>query len=89
MIQRALTMAAAMVILGSSNAFACPVCFGAEETTLVNGTKVGVMVLLVITLAVQGAFVGFFIYLRRRAKLVADIELETEWSELQRTPRTS
>jgi heme/copper-type cytochrome/quinol oxidase subunit 2 len=65
------------------------VCFGAEETTLVNGTKVGVMVLLAITLAVQGAFVGFFIYLRRRAKLIADVELETEWSELQRTPRTS
>jgi hypothetical protein len=77
------------MIGGGTSVLACPVCFGAEETTLVNGTKVGVMVLLAITLAVQGAFVGFFIYLRRRAKLIADVELETEWSELQRTPRTS
>jgi hypothetical protein len=40
-------------------------------------------VLLAITLAVQGAFVGFFLYLRQRAKRIADIDLETEWSELQ------
>jgi len=46
-------------------------------------------VLLGFTLAVQGAFVGFFFYLRKRAKRFADIELDNEWSELQRTPRTS
>ena len=68
---------------------ACTVCFGAEETTLVAGSKLGVLVLLAITLAVQGGFVGFFLYLRRRAKRIADIELDTEWSELQRSPRTS
>jgi hypothetical protein len=32
---------------------------------------------------VQGAFVGFFLYLRKRAKQIADIDLDTEWSELQ------
>ncbi|HST08530.1 MAG TPA: hypothetical protein VLJ83_10175 [Gemmatimonadaceae bacterium] len=64
---------------------ACSVCFGAEETTLVAGTRLGVLVMLVITLAVQGGFVGFFLYLRRRAKRNADIELDTEWSELQRS----
>jgi len=87
-IRRALTTAAAVAI-GSSSVLACPVCFGAEETTMVNGTKLGVLVLLGITLAVQGAFLSFFLYLRRRAKRIADIELDTEWSELQRTPRTS
>jgi hypothetical protein len=46
-------------------------------------------VLLGITLVMQGAFVGFFLYLRRRAKRIADIELDTEWSELQKSPRTS
>jgi hypothetical protein len=45
--------------------------------------------MLGITLAVQGGFLGFFLYLRRRAKRLADAELDTEWSELQRTPRTS
>jgi hypothetical protein len=64
---------------------ACTVCFGAEETTLVAGSRLGVLVLLAITLAVQGGFVGFFLYLRRRAKRNADVELDTEWSELQRS----
>jgi hypothetical protein len=83
------TTASTVVIGGSSTVLACPVCFGAEETSMVDGTKLGVLVMLAITLAVQGAFVGFFLYLRRRAKAVADIELDTEWSELQRSPRTS
>ena len=80
---RVLTTAAAMVIGGSSSVFACPVCFGALETPMVDGAKLGILVLLAITLAVQGAFVGFFIYLRNRAKRIADIDLDTEWSQLQ------
>jgi hypothetical protein len=81
---RVLTTAAAIVIGGSSSVFACPMCFGAEETSMIDGTKIGVLVLLGITLAVQGGFIGFFLYLRKRAKRIADIDLETEWSELQR-----
>ena len=76
-------MTAALIIAGSSNVFACPVCFGAEETHLIDGAKLGMLVLLGITLAVQGGFVAFFLYLRRRAKQIADIDLENEWSELQ------
>jgi hypothetical protein len=83
MIQRAFTMAAAMVILGSSSAFACPVCFGAEETSMIDASRLGILVLLLVTFAVQGAFVGFFLYLRKRAKLIAEIDLDNEWSELQ------
>ena len=74
---------------GGTNLLACPVCFGAQETTLVAGTKLGVLVMLGVTLAVQGAFVGFFLYLRRRAKRIADLELDAEWSELQGAPKTS
>ena len=83
MIQRAFTMTAAMVILGSSSAFACPVCFGAEETSMIDASRLGILALLLVTFAVQGAFVGFFLYLRKRAKLIADIDLDNEWSELQ------
>ena len=79
----------AIVVGGSASVLACPMCFGAQETSLVDGTKLGVLVMVVVTLAVQGAFVGFFLYLRRRAKQIADVELDTEWSELQRSPRTS
>ena len=76
-----------VVIGGSSSLFACPVCFAAEETSMVNGTRIGILVLLAVTLVVQGAFVGFFLYLRNRAKEIADIELDSEWSELQRASR--
>jgi len=56
---------------------------------MIDGAKLGILVLLAITIAVQAGFVGFFLYLRKRAKRAADIELDNEWSELQRSPRTS
>jgi hypothetical protein len=78
----------AAVIGGSASVLACPICFGAEETALIDGTKLGIVVLLAITFVVQGGFVGFFIYLRRNAKRNAELELDSEWSELQRASRT-
>jgi len=80
---RILITVVTMLIAFSSNAFACPVCFGAEETAMIDGSRMGVLVMLGVLFAVQGAFVAFFLYLRNRAKRIADIDLETEWSELQ------
>ena len=88
-IVRGLTTAAFVLIGGGSRLLACPACFGAEETSMIDGTKLGVLVMLAITLAVQGAFLGFFLYLRKHAKRIADVELDAEWSELQGAPRTS
>jgi hypothetical protein len=86
----AVTTAALVVIGDSAQVFACPVCFGAEESSMIDGTKLGIMVLLGITVAVQGAFAGFFFYLRKRAKRLADADLDTEWSDIQRgASRTS
>jgi heme/copper-type cytochrome/quinol oxidase subunit 2 len=85
-ITRVLTTAVAIVIGGSSSVFACPVCFGlldAQDSSMIDGTRLGILVLLAVTLGVQGAFVGFFLYLRKRAKRIADIDLDTEWSKLQ------
>jgi hypothetical protein len=87
-ITTAVLTAIAIVTGGSSTVLACPVCFGAEESSIIDGAKLGVIVLLAVTLAVQGSFVGFFLYLRKRAKRIADNELDDEWSELQRTSRT-
>jgi hypothetical protein len=68
---------------------ACAMCFGADETGMIDGAKIGVLVMLAVLFAVQGGFVGFFLYLRKRAKRVADVELDSEWSALQRgTSRT-
>jgi hypothetical protein len=78
-----LATAAAVVIGGSASVAACPLCFGAEETSIIDGTRLGILALLGITLVVQGGFVSFFLYLRKRAKLMADADLDTEWSELQ------
>ena len=86
-INQILALVVAILFGGSAPAFACPVCFAAEETSMINGTRIGILVLLAITLVVQGAFVGFFLYLRKRAKQIADMELDTEWSELQRATR--
>ncbi len=86
---RTFATAAVMLLGGSSTILACPMCFGAEETSLIDGTRLGILVLLAVVLTVQGGFVGFFLYLRRRARQNADVELETEWSELQRASRTS
>jgi hypothetical protein len=68
---------------------ACAMCFAAEETSMINGTRLGVLVMLAILLAVQGGFVAFFLYLRKRAKLNAEVELDAEWAELQRPARTT
>jgi hypothetical protein len=81
--------AVAVMVGGSSTALACPVCFGAEETSMVDGARLGILVLLAITLAVQGGFVAFFLYLRQQAKRNADVEIEMEWLELQKGSRTS
>ena len=87
-IARILTTAICLVTAGSSSVLACPVCFGAEETAMIDGTRLGILVLLAVLLVVQGAFGGFFFYLRKRAKQMADIDLDNEWSELQRGSRT-
>jgi heme/copper-type cytochrome/quinol oxidase subunit 2 len=85
----ALTTAAAVMIGGGATVLACPQCFGAEESSLIDGAKLGVLVMVVITLVVQGGFLGFFLYLRKRAKRIAELDLDTEWSELQGVSRTS
>ena len=65
--------------VGGSSLLACPVCFGAEETSMIDGAKLGVLVMLGITFAVQGGFLAFFLYLRKRAKHIANMDLDTEW----------
>ena len=47
-----------------------------------------VFVLIGVTLVMQGAFAGFFFYLRRRAKQMADADLDSEWSKLQKVSRS-
>ena len=65
---------------------ACAACFAQDvQSPLVDGAKSGVWLLLSVTLGVQGAFAAFFINLWRRAKRAREAEIETEWSDLQRS----
>ena len=67
--------------------FACASCFAAEETGLIDGARLGIAAMLVVTFAVQGAFAAFFVHLRRQARRNAEAELDQEWSELQKVSR--
>lgn len=63
----------ATVLLSSGGpAFACPSCFGQAEGPLVDAARLGIWLLLAVTLVLQGAFAAFFLYLRRRAAKTAD-----------------
>ena len=88
-IRRVVATVVIVALCGTSTLFACPQCFGAEESSMIDGARLGIAVMLGITFAVQGGFLGFFLYLRNRAKRIADVELDSEWSELQRTSRRS
>ena len=89
LVARTCATAAFVLLAGSSSPLlACTFCFGAESSSLSDASKLGVLVLLGITLALQGAFAGFFGYLRKRAKEYAELELDAEWSELQKPSGT-
>ena len=57
-------------------ALACPVCFGNNDSPMTLATNMGIFAMLVVVAGVLGGFASFFIYLMRRAKLVAAKESE-------------
>jgi hypothetical protein len=68
-------LAASVMILAPRAAFACPVCFGANDSPLALGINYGILVMLGIIGALWVAFGSFFMYLRRRARLAETGEL--------------
>lgn len=76
-------------VIATPAARACQACFGAEDSPIIDGAKAGAWMLIGLTFCMEAAFVGFFIYLRRRAKRSSSIELDSEWRELQRNTRWS
>jgi hypothetical protein len=60
------------LILGAPRpALACPVCFGQSDSPMALAMQMGIIAMLVVVAGVLGGFASFFIYLMRRAKLVA------------------
>ena len=52
-------------------ALACPVCFGQNDSPLATAMNMGIFAMLIVVAGVLAAFAYFFIYLSRRARLVA------------------
>jgi hypothetical protein len=65
-------------------AHASPSCYGEAEGPMIDAARLGIALLLGITLLIQGGFVAFFLYLRRQARKAQDQALDAEWSNLQR-----
>ena len=90
---RSLRMAATALLLGAlgtAPALACDVCYGAASSSspLISGARLGVFLLLGITVAVLGGFAKFFFYLRNRARQAETDQIASEWAQFQRSSST-
>ena len=65
------TLIVLFVLAAPRTALACPVCFGQNDSPLAQAMNSGIIFMLVVVAGVLAAFASFFIYLMRRAKLVA------------------
>lgn len=52
-------------------ALACPVCFGQNDSPMANAMNLGILAMLVVVVGMLASFATFFVYLRKRARLVA------------------
>ena len=55
---------------------------------MVTSARLGVFLLLAITMVVLGAFAKFFFYLRNRARQAESETIASEWAHLQRSSST-
>jgi len=90
---RSLRPAAVALLLGALGAvpaLACDVCYGAASSgsPLISGARLGVFLLVGITVAVLGGFARFFFYLRNRARQAEVDQIASEWAQLQRSTST-
>jgi hypothetical protein len=76
-------LAATVLLSSSARALACPSCFGDAQGPLIDAARLGIWLLLAVTLCIQGAFAAFFLYLRRRAASSAGQPPDPRWSPLR------
>ncbi len=73
---RRIGLLAAGALLLPRLASACPVCFGASDGPMLEGSNMGILALLVVTLAMLVAFGAFFYTLaRREARSIAQVSV--------------
>jgi hypothetical protein len=59
-------------------AFACPVCFGDNDSPMAAAMNMGILFMLIVVAGVLAAFASFFIYLIRRANQSAETSATAE-----------
>lgn len=84
---RTLVTAAVLWLLAADAARACESCYGNAQGGMIDGARMGVLLLVGVTLSVQVGFVAFFFHLRRRARQSEADSLNTEWADLQKGPK--
>jgi len=84
---KTLVTAAALWMLAAQAARACDTCFGKAQGSMIDGARMGVLLLVLVTMGVQVGFVAFFFHLRRRARLAEEDTMNAEWTDLQREPK--
>ena len=61
-----------VLVAAPRDAFACPVCFGENDSPLALGINYGILAMLGVIGVLWVAFGSFFIYLYRRARIVQE-----------------
>ncbi len=78
---RPLALLVAGWLLSIRPAAACAVCYGEAEGPMIDAARLGVWLLFGLVLAVQVAFVLFFLCLRRRARAYRETHPDACWSD--------
>lgn len=65
---RPLAVAACVWLVASRDAGACAVCYGGADGPMIDAARMGVWLLFGLVLALQAAFLAFFLCLWRRAR---------------------
>jgi hypothetical protein len=66
-------MLTAVLLAAPRAVFACPVCFGQNNSPMANAMNLGILAMLGVVAAVLGGFATFIIHLVRRARLAQEV----------------
>ena len=73
-IRQCVLLAALAVAASSPSALACATCFGKSDSDLAKAMNWGIVSLLAVVVVVLSGFAASFIYLARRAAMIAAAE---------------
>ena len=61
----------------TESAGACPVCYGVTDASTIAGVNFAILALLGVTGSVLAGFASFFLYIRKRSRMVLDGTVES------------